>query len=387
MKKFLLWVWRVLLALVTLAVLLFSLGTVFPLLPYIGSVANIAMVGYLHLWVPLCAALFLLALIRFFALRKERRGGLVLLCSAVSLVCAAAVLCGNWLTVSRAGMEPNVWPVKDDVSAVKTETMTWLQSEYGELLMDVHYTEDGETDKPVMVYIHGGGWIQGERTAHLYYSKAFAAHGYVVFCPDYDLSSEERHLARSTELQLCDALAWVRDHAADYGADAEKLYLTGGSAGGNMALELAYRINSGEYAAASDGTELPQVKAVSAMFPACSVADMFTNRDPVLGPTGYRMAAAYTGVTPEEDPALFRSLEPVNHISKAAAPTFIMVGAGDTLVPPQATYRLHGALDAAGIPNECIVVPYGNHLMDMVDGSMLNRAYLELTLRWFERFA
>jgi dipeptidyl aminopeptidase/acylaminoacyl peptidase len=63
-----------------------------------------------------------------------------------------------------------------------------------------------------------------------------------------------------------------------------------------------------------------------------------------------------------------------------------MVGAGDSLVPPQATYRLHGALDAAGIPNECVVVPYGNHLMDMVDGSMLNRAYLELTLRWFERF-
>ncbi len=386
MKKFLLWVWRVLLALVTLAVLLFSLATVFPLLPYIGSAANIVTVGYLHLWAPLAAGLFLLALIRFFALRKQRRGGLVLLCAAVSLVCTAAFLGANWLTVTKAGAEPNLWPVKEDVSAVKTETMPWLQSEYGELLMDVHFTENGETDKPVMVYIHGGGWIQGERTDHLYYSKAFAAHGYVVFCPDYDLSSEERHLAGSTELQLCDALAWVKDHAADYGADVSRLYLTGGSAGGNMALELAYRINSGEYAAASDGTELPKVKAVSAMFPACSVADMFTNRDPVLGPTGYRMAAAYTGVTPEEDPELFRSLEPANHISGAAAPTFIMVGAGDSLVPPQATYRLHGALDAAGIPNECVVVPYGNHLMDMVDGSMLNRAYLELTLRWFERF-
>lgn len=386
MKKFLLWVWRVLLALVTLAVLLFSLGTVFPLLPYVGSAANIVTVGYLHLWAPLAAGLFLMALIRFFALRKQRRGGLVLLCAAVSLVCTAAFLGANWLTVSRAGAEPNVWPVKEDVSAVKTETMPWLQSEYGELLMDVHFTENGETDKPVMVYIHGGGWIQGERTDHLYYSKAFAAHGYVVFCPDYDLSSEERHLAGSTELQLCDALAWVRDHAADYGADVSRLYLTGGSAGGNMALELAYKINSGEYAAATDGTELPKVKAVSAMFPACSVADMFTNRDPVLGPTGHRMAAAYTGVTPEEDPELFRSLEPVNHISKAAAPTFIMVGAGDSLVPPQATYRLRGALDAAGIPNECVVVPYGNHLMDMVDGSMLNRAYLELSLRWFERF-
>ena len=386
MKKFLLWVWRVLLALVTLAVLLFSLGTVFPLLPYVGSAANIMTVGYLHLWAPLAAGLFLLALIRFFALRKQRRGGLVLLCAAVSLVCTAAFLGANWLTVTKAGAEPNVWPVKEDVSAVKTETVEWLEREDGELLMDVHFTENGETDKPVMVYIHGGGWVQGERTDHLYYSKAFAAHGYVVFCPDYDLSSEERHLAGSTELQLCDALAWVKDHAADYGADVSRLYLTGGSAGGNMALELAYRINSGEYAAASDGTELPKVKAVSAMFPACSVADMFTNRDPVLGPTGYRIAAAYTGVAPEEDPELFRSLEPVNHISKAAAPTFIMVGAGDSLVPPQATYRLHGALDAAGIPNECVVVPYGNHLMDMVDGSMLNRAYLELTLRWFERF-
>ena len=63
-----------------------------------------------------------------------------------------------------------------------------------------------------------------------------------------------------------------------------------------------------------------------------------------------------------------------------------MVGAGDSLVPPGATYRLHGVLNAAGIPNECVVVPYGNHLMDMVDGSMLNRAYLELSLRWFEQY-
>ena len=386
MKTFFLWIGRILLAIVTLAVLLFSVGTVFPVLPYVGSVANVVTVGYLHLWLALCGGLFLFALIRFFALRKQRRGGLVLVCAAVSLVCAAAVLCANGYTVMKAGTEPNLWPVKEDVSAVQTETVCWQESENGELLMDVHYTEDSTGDKPVMVYIHGGGWIQGERTDHLYYSKAFAAHGYVVFCPDYVLSSEERHLAGSTEQQVCDALSWVAKHAAEYGADASKLYMTGGSAGGNLALEAAYKINSGEYAAASDGTELPKVKAVSTVFPVCSVADMIKNPDPVLGPMGHRMAAAYTGVSPEEDPALFRSLEPINAVTRAAAPTFIMVGAGDSLVPPQATYRLHGALDAAGIPNECIVVSYGNHLMDMVDGSMLNRAYLELSLRWFEQF-
>ena len=149
---------------------------------------------------------------------------------------------------------------------------------------------------------------------------------------------------------------------------------------------MAYKINGGMYSTSQDGTELPQIRAVSVTFPVASLETFYNNPDPVLGGTAHRMAYGYTGCAPEEDPALFASLDPVNSISENAPPTHILVGASDSLVPPQATYELDEALEAAGIKHRTVIAPFANHIFDMVDGNMLNCAYLELSLRWFEQF-
>lgn len=260
-----------------------------------------------------------------------------------------------------------------------------MESEYSQLALNVYLVDDGETGKPVMIYIHGGGWIQGSKEDHTYYSKVFANHGYVVFSVDYDLSTEDRHLARVTELQIAEAIAWVKNHAAEYGADISRLYLTGGSAGGNLALELAYKINGGVYSISSDGTELPIISAVSVTFPAASVETVYNNPDPVLGGTAHRMSHCYTGCSPEEDPELFASLAPINFLSANTPPTCIVVGSADSLVPTGATYVLNDALEAAGIAHQMVIIPYANHIFDMVDGNMMNCAYLDLSLQWFDR--
>ena len=387
MKKALVQTGRVVLAVVSAAVFLFSIGTVFPKLPIIGSVANIVTVGYLHIWLPLCAALFLLSLLCFPARRKEKKGWFALACSVVSLICTVVFLCANAAAVKQYDVKPNVFLSKEDVSSVTVETHTFMQSEYSELELNVYRMDDGGTDKPIMVYIHGGGWIQGSKESHTYYSEVFANHGYVVFSVDYDLSTADRHLAGITELQVAEALAWIKNHAAEYAADISRLYLTGGSAGGNLALELAYKINGGIYSTSSDGTELPRISAVSVTFPVASVETFYTNPDMVLGGTAHKMASWYTGCSPEEDPVLFESLAPINFLSPGTPPTCIIVGAADSLVPPGATYVLNDALQAAGIPVQTVTVPYGNHMFDMADGNMMNYAYLELSLRWFEQYS
>ena len=387
MKNHLARIGIVLLWILTAVVFLFSIGTVLPRLPGIGSVANIVTVGYLHLWLPLCILLFLISLGCFLACRKEKKSlSALVCCSLVSLLCTILFLCANAAAVKQYGVKPNVFLSREDVSSVSVETFPFLESEYSELALNVYYAEDGQTGKPIMIYIHGGGWIQGTKDAHEYYSKVFVKHGYVVFSVDYDLSTAERHLAPITELQVAEAFAWIKNHAAEYGADPSRLYVTGGSAGGNLALELSYKINSGVYLTSADGTELPKVKAVSVTFPVCSVESFYRNPDLVLGGLAHKMAGWYTGCSPEEDPDLYARLAPVNALSSDAPPTCIMVGAGDSLVPPEAAYELSDALEAAGIPYQTIVVPYGNHMFDMVDGNMMNCAYLELSLRWFAQF-
>ena len=377
---------RALLLFLAAVVFLFSVGTVFPAIPIVGSVANIVTVGFLHLWLPRCAALFLAALALSLAGRKRPSHRAALALAAVSLAATVFFLCENAAVLKRYGLEPNVFLAREDVSGVRVETFPYVQSEYGTVYLDAYYTEDGKADKPVMIYIHGGGWIQGTRGDHAYYSRAFAKHGYVVFSLDYDLSSAERHLAESTEPQLAEAFAWVKNHAAGFGADIAKLCVTGGSAGGNLALELSYKINAGAYRTAADGTELPTVRAVSVTFPVASVASFYRNRDLVLGAMARNMAGSYTGCSPEEDPALYDSLAPVNAISASAPATNILVGAADSLVPPKATYELDDALEKAGIAHQTVVVPYANHMFDMADGNMTNRAYLELSLRWFAQY-
>ena len=114
-----------------------------------------------------------------------------------------------------------------------------------------------------------------------------------------------------------------------------------------------------------------------------SVADFYRNGDLVFGKMAYRMAYGYTGCAPEENGPLYRSLEPEANIGEDAPATHIMVGAGDALVPPDATYALDEALEKAGAVHQTVVIPYANHIFDTVDGSMLNRAYLDLSLRWF----
>ena len=387
MKKTLILIGYIMLLVLTSLVFLFSIGTVFPAIPIIGSIANIITVGYLHLWLPLCAVLSLVALGLCLADRKKPALWVALALSVVSLAATVFFCCENVSALKQYGVKPNVFLSKEDVSAVRVETCTYTKSEYGKVELNACYTEDGKKDQPVIISIHGGGWIYGSRETHAYYSKAFANHGYVVFSLDYDLSSPERHLADSTELQIAEAFAWAKKHAADFGGDITRLYVAGGSAGGNLALELSYKINAGIYQTSADGTVLPTIKAVSVTFPAASVAAVYNNDDPVLGASAHKMAACYTGCSPEEDPALFDSLAPANAISVNTPPTNILVGAADALVPPEATYELDAALEKAGIAHQTVIVPYANHGFDVVDGNMTSSAYIDLSLRWFEQYS
>ena len=365
--------------------MLFAAGTVIPAIPVFGSVANYVTVAFQHIWLPLSAAVFVIALLTAIFGKKHRAKHITdTVISFLTLISAAVTVLSMTSTLKRYVDRPNLFPKKQDVSQVVTDTKIYTVSDTGNVELNVYHLSDDKKNKPVMIFIHGGGWVFGSKTDHEYYSKVFAENGYVTFSVDYDISSKTRHLAKTTEKQILEAFAWVKKHAAEYGADAEDLYVTGGSAGGNLAIEIAFKINSGIYSTSSDGTRVPKVKAVSVTFPVADPADFYRNDDMILGGVARNMAYSYTGCSPEEDPELYRSITPVNFITKDAPAVNMLVGREDSLVPPKAAYELADAMVKAGVDCQLIIIPFGNHMFEMADGGMGCNAYLETSFKWFE---
>ena len=101
--------------------------------------------------------------------------------------------------------------------------------------LDVYRKKDGNPSvkKPLLFYIHGGGWVSGRRAIRRYYCKHWAEEGYVAVTAGYDYARGETH--RDFLRQIFAALAYVLDRADEWGFDRNRVVVGGESAGGHLA--------------------------------------------------------------------------------------------------------------------------------------------------------
>lgn len=338
-------------------------------IPAISSIAAFPALQYAHYFLPACLVLLIISALFLFGHNKAMPVILIILFAA-ALGLGGFAFGKAYKFCKDQGAEIKVWGAfqPKDFSALKKDTITYTTSPKGDVQLDVYTTADGRTGKPVVVYIHGGGWTSGSRNNLSYRTKTFAQDGYVSITVDYDLSDESNHLSATTELQLTYALAWVGQHATEYGGDPAHIFLIGDSAGGNLALDLAYKINGGVYLTAGE-TPLPHIEAVCALYPVADPAALYGSDDIVFGKGVKTVLEAYVGASPTDNPAAYAEITPANYLTPAAPRTLLIVGANDKLVDPQQSRDLLKALEANGTQAKLIEVPYVNHAFDYIDAT------------------
>ncbi|MBS0482269.1 MAG: alpha/beta hydrolase fold domain-containing protein [Proteobacteria bacterium] len=193
--------------------------------------------------------------------------------------------------------------------------------------------------RPVIVFVHGGGWDSGSPAEYHFLGRAFARAGYVVVLPGYRLTPDGAwpHMLQDT----ASAVGWVHDHVASYGGDPDRVFLMGQSAGAYNVVMVALERQWLGRAGVADGF----VKGVVGL---SGPYDFL----PLTTPSAQ---AAFGQVRPAA------ITQPVSFARGDAPPMLLLTGDRDETVKPRNTASLAAALSAAGGQVETVTVPGADH--------------------------
>lgn len=221
-------------------------------------------------------------------------------------------------------------------------------------VFDLYRPQAGaDVDLPVVVWIHGGGFVAGSRAEIANYARLLAGDGFAVAVVDYPLAPEVQYPVPVQ--RLAQALRHLSQHAHDLHLDRERLVLGGDSAGAQLAAQLAALASSPDYAQAtglSAGIEPAQLRGV-VLF--CGPHDARLMSDQASRSWFLRTVMwAYLG-SPAPPADKMTAFSVVPHITPAFPPAFVTVGNGDPLAPQ--SYALADTLRENGVAVTTLFFP------------------------------
>jgi acetyl esterase/lipase len=215
------------------------------------------------------------------------------------------------------------------------------------LRLDVHRPRAAGERRPTLVYVHGGGWVLGFRERQgLPMMRHLAAHGWVCFSIDYRLSPRATFPDHLVDVKR--ALAWVREHAEEYGADPDFVVLCGNSAGAHLASLAALTANDARYQPGFEHVDT-RVSACVACYGIYDFTDRFGHW-PNGGMRGL-LERVVMKTTLAASPEAYAAASPIDQVHADAPPFLVVHGDRDTLAPTEESRRFAAALRAvSGAP-------------------------------------
>ena len=217
----------------------------------------------------------------------------------------------------------------------------------------------GPGPHPVMVWVHGGSWVRGERTDRARTNRWLADRGVAVVAVTYRLPPPTP-VGEGQRRDVATALGWVADHAAEQGLDPASVTLGGQSAGATLALSTASALAAGVPTAGPlrDGRPVPAPRAVAAFYPVIDMRAIAPGlQDAVFGGP----AASF--------PDRLAAASPSDQVRAGLPPTLVVLGSADHFVFADRVRAYEAELRRVGVPGRLLLVPYADHVFDYPFGS------------------
>ena len=253
---------------------------------------------------------------------------------------------------------------------------------YGEAgtrnLLDIYRPRVGLVSCPILLQIHGGGWMVGNKDQQgLPLMNFLAARGWVCVAPNYRLSPQATFPDHLIDVKR--ALVWMRRHAAEYGADPSFVAVTGGSAGGHLAALVALTPN--------DPTLQPGFEeddtAVAACVPIYGLYDFLDSYQlRAHRPMTPFLQKYVMKCSPETERERWKKASPTALVRVDAPPFFVIHGSHDSLALVEDARRFVSALRAVSRnPVVYAEIPGAQHAFDVFHS--LRCGHVVNAIGWF----
>jgi acetyl esterase/lipase len=220
--------------------------------------------------------------------------------------------------------------------------------------MDVYLPQSGGP-WPVVVYVHGGSWMTGDKSEAGMLVGSMTAQGYAVVSLNYRLYPAVR-FPKMIEDVKC-AIRSLRAHAQEFHLDANRIAAIGVSAGGHLVSLLGTTDSSAGWDVGEYLEQSSRVQAVIAIAPATDLTQRFLSPDlqaQLLA--GFGEANIFTA-------------SPITHVTPDDPPFLLIHGNRDPLLPVQQSQSMYEKLIAMGVPTQLVIVENGDHGLTAPDGS------------------
>lgn len=201
--------------------------------------------------------------------------------------------------------------------------------------LDIYYPSQlarRERLLPTVVWVHGGGFVSGDKGQLGNYARVLAGRGYTVVSVDYTLAPRAVHPVPARQVNA--ALAWLVREGARYHVDGRRLVLAGDSAGANIVAQVATVITSPDYATLMQMKPAIQPAQLRGMLLFCGPYDLaMIHLDGPFGGFLRTVLRAYSGVDDPLSDAGFQRMSVLRHVTAGFPPSFITAGNSDPLLP------------------------------------------------------
>jgi len=241
-----------------------------------------------------------------------------------------------------------------------------------ELKLDIIKPVASEETFPAIIYVHGGGWMSGDkRKVGGEWNASFAKYGFVCININFRLSGEA--IFPAPLLDVKEAIRWVKSNARDYNIDESKIGIWGHSSGGHLATLAALSADHPEF---SSKEQLISEK-VNAVVTLAGPVDLLQMGDWHNNPNSPE--SKFLGGSVQEQSSKAKLANPVHYVNEDAPPVLIIQGDVDEICPVQQSQLLHKELSNSSY----LEIKGADH--DFVGGVLTFDELLSLVRSFFTR--